>query len=149
MKIRNGFVLCVPLFLLISCENDLNKVKLYGKGEKAPSESAKNIKILYSDSARVQVEVTAPVLDRYESENPYIEMTKGLRAIFYDSQLNVKSRLDADYGIRSEREQKMEARKNVVVVNQKGDRLNTEHLIWDEKKQKLLSDEFVKNNNPG
>ena len=38
----------------------------------------------------------------------------------------------------------MEARKNVVVVNQKGDRLNTEHLIWDEKKQKLISDEFVK-----
>jgi hypothetical protein len=38
----------------------------------------------------------------------------------------------------------MEARKNVVVVNEKGERLNTEHLIWDEKKEKLLSDDFVK-----
>jgi LPS export ABC transporter protein LptC len=38
----------------------------------------------------------------------------------------------------------MEARKNVLVVNEKGDQLNTEHLIWDERTQKLTSDEFVK-----
>lgn len=135
----------LPAFALLffSCENDLNKVKLYGKTEQGPTETAKNIKILYSDSARVQVEMTAPVLNRYETENPYIEMPKGLRAIFYDDKLNVKSRLDADYGVRYEREQKMEARRNVVVLNQNGDKLNTEHLIWDEKKEKLLSDEFV------
>jgi LPS export ABC transporter protein LptC len=77
-------------------------------------------------------------------ENPYIEMPKGVHALFYDDQLNVKSRLDADYGIRYEKEQKMEARKNVVVINEKGDMLNTEHLIWDERKEKLLSNEFVK-----
>ena len=33
---------------------------------------------------------------------------------------------------------------NVIVTNEKGDKLNTEHLIWDEKKQKLLSNEDVK-----
>ena len=38
----------------------------------------------------------------------------------------------------------MEARKNVVVVNEKGETLNTEHLIWDERSEKLKSDEFVK-----
>jgi LPS export ABC transporter protein LptC len=126
------------------CENDLDKVKLYSKGKLAPQESAKSIKILYSDSARLQVELTAPVLNRYQTDNPYIEMPKGLRAIFYDDKLEVKSRLDADYGIRYEKDQRMEARKNVSVVNQKGERLNTEHLVWDEKREKLTSDEFVK-----
>ena len=62
----------------------------------------------------------------------------------YNDQLEVKSKLDADYGIRYERGEKMEARKNVTVVNQKGETLNTEHLIWDERKEKLTSDEFVK-----
>lgn len=38
----------------------------------------------------------------------------------------------------------MEARKNVSVINQKGERLNTEHLVWDERSEKLTSDEFVK-----
>ena len=32
----------------------------------------------------------------------------------------------------------------MVVVNEKGEQLNTEHLVWDEKQEKLLSDEFVK-----
>ena len=139
----------ISLFILLSillsaCENDLSKVKLYAKAENSPIETAKNIKIIYSDSTRVQVEVTTPKMERYESENPYFEMTKGLRATFFDDQLNVKSRMDADYGIRYERDQKMEARKNVIVVNEKGEQLNTEHLIWDEKNAKLTSDEFVK-----
>ena len=71
-------------------------------------------------------------------------MPKGLNAIFYNEKMEVKSRLEAEYGIRYEREQKMEARKNVIVTNEKGDKLNTELLIWDERKEKLLSDEDVK-----
>ena len=132
------------LFSLYSCENDLDKVKLYSKGKVIPTETARSIKIIYSDSAKVQVEITAPLLDHYSTENPYIEMPNGLNAIFYNEKMEVKSKLVADYGVRYEREQKMEARKNVIVTNEKGDKLNTEHLIWDEKKQMLLSNEDVK-----
>lgn len=139
-----AWALLVCTCLLSGCENDLEKVKLYGKGKELPIESGRNIKILYSDSARVQVEVNAPVLDRYDTENPYVEMPQGLRAFFYNDRMEVKSRLTADYGIRHERQQRMEARKNVVVVNEKGEQLNTEHLIWDEKQEKLRSDQFVK-----
>jgi LPS export ABC transporter protein LptC len=144
-KPSTGFIFFLILAgLLTACENDLDKVNFYSKGSLTPVETAKNIKILYSDSARLQVEITAPVLNHFETESPYIEMPKGLKAIFYNDRLEVKSKLDADYGIRYERDQKMEARKNVSVVNEKGERLNTEHLIWDEKKEKLYSDEFVK-----
>jgi LPS export ABC transporter protein LptC len=38
----------------------------------------------------------------------------------------------------------MEVKYNVEVVNAKGDKLNTEHLIWDEQKKKITSDAFVK-----
>ena len=107
-------------------------------------ESAKSIKILYSDSAEMQFELTAPLLSHYESENPYIEMTKGFHAVFYNERMEVKSKLDAEYGIRYEREQRMEARKNVTVVNEKGEQLNTEHLIWDEQKQIIYTKAFVK-----
>ena len=138
-------LLCIfGLILSTGCENDLSKVKLYSKIEQGPVESANNIRILYSDSARVQVEIRAPKLNRFESENPYLEMPKGIKAWFYDDKLNVKSKLEADYGVRYERSQKMEARKNVVVINQKGEKLNTEHLVWDEQKEKLTSDAFVK-----
>ena len=135
----------LPFFCLFSsCENDLGKVKLYSKAEQGPVESAKNIRILYSDSAKVQVELTAPVLDHYIHDKPYVEMPSGLSAKFYNDEMQITSTLDADYGIRYEDEQRMEAKKNVVVVNEKGEKLNTEHLIWDERKEKLLSDDFVK-----
>ena len=127
-----------------SCENDIEKVKLLSDHKVPPVESASGIRILYSDSAKVQVEIIAKELNRYDTENPYIEMPKGLIANFFDDSLHVTSKLTADYGIRYEREQKMEARKNVVVVNEKGETLNTEHLIWDERTEKLRSDEFVK-----
>lgn len=37
----------------------------------------------------------------------------------------------------------MEAKDNVVVINDKGERLNTEHLVWDKKTGKITSDVFV------
>ena len=144
MKLISAFLPFLIIVLFSSCENDLEKVKLYSKGKIIPQESAKSIKILYSDSARVQVELTAPILSHYETENPYIEMPNGFHALFYNDKLEVKSKLNAEYGIRYERDQRMEARKNVTVINEKGDQLNTEHLIWDERKEKLFSDEFVK-----
>lgn len=143
MKSGKILIAIFVLISLISCENDLNKVKLYSKGAVSPTETAKSIKIIYSDSARIQVELTAPILDHYSTENPYIEMPKGMNAIFYNERMEVKSRLVAEYGIRYEREQKMEARRNVEVTNEKGEKLKTEHLIWDERKAKLLSDEDV------
>jgi LPS export ABC transporter protein LptC len=144
MKALSVVLLLSIGFLFVSCENDIEKIKLINSGRNEPVEKAVNIKILYSDSARVQVELTAPRMEHFLGEKPYLEMPKGFKALFYNDQLAVKSRLSADYGIRYENEQKMEAKKNVVVVNEKGSTLNTEHLIWDEQKQKLLSNEFVK-----
>jgi LPS export ABC transporter protein LptC len=120
------------------------KVKLLSNKGVEPIESASNVKILYSDSAKLQTEITAAEMNHYETENPYLEMPLGLKAIVYDDNGGIKSRITADYGINYEREQKMEVKKNVVVVNEKGEQLNTEHLIWNQKEAKLRSDEFVK-----
>ena len=37
----------------------------------------------------------------------------------------------------------MEAKYDVVIVNSEGERLNTEHLIWDRKNQRIYSNVFV------
>ena len=38
----------------------------------------------------------------------------------------------------------MVARNNVVVINEKGEKLNTEELVWDEEKELIYSNAFVK-----
>src|SRR5437868_7029905 len=107
IKLRQDFfILFIFIALFSSCENDIEKVKILSSRSIEPVESANNIRILYSDSAKLQVEVTAPELNLYEAENPYTEMPRGLKASFFDDSMHVKSRLTADYGIRYEKDQK-------------------------------------------
>jgi LPS export ABC transporter protein LptC len=143
-SIRGFFILALLQALLTGCENDLAKVKLVSDHSKLPVESSEKLEILYSDSARVKLKMTAPVLNRYHTEKPYTELPKGVHVEFYDDSLKVISVLTAGYAIRYDSESLMEAKTNVVVVNQKGEKLNTEHLIWNERSAKIYSDAFVR-----
>jgi len=130
--------------IFLSCETDIEKVKIITTRDNFPVESAKDAEIIYSDSAIVKVKLTAPQLDRYIGKNPYIELPKGIEILFYDGDLKVASQLTANYAVSYEAKGKMEAKGNVVLINEEGEKLNTEHLIWDEEKEMIYSNEFVK-----
>jgi hypothetical protein len=42
----------------------------------------------------------------------------------------------------------MEAKNNVVLSNSAGERLNTEHLIWDQKEDRIYSEVFTRITSP-
>jgi LPS export ABC transporter protein LptC len=71
-------------------------------------------------------------------------MKEGMKVEFYDENMNVNSSITAKYAIRRERTNMMEARNNVVVVNTKGERLETEQLFWDERGDSLYTSKKVK-----
>ncbi|HIN39145.1 MAG TPA: LPS export ABC transporter periplasmic protein LptC, partial [Flavobacteriales bacterium] len=50
----------------------------------------------------------------------------------------------ANYAISYEKKGTMEAKGNVVLINEIGEKLNTEYLIWNQKEAKIFSDKFVK-----
>jgi LPS export ABC transporter protein LptC len=54
-----------------------------------------------------------------------------------------ETEMTAGYAVSYEGKGKMEARINVVVVNNKGETLKTQHLIWEEKTKKIYTHEFV------
>lgn len=109
-----------------------------------PVEVADDIQIVYSDSAILKVVLEANHLERFVGENPYLEMTKGVHVRFYNNLGMVESELRSNYAVSHESTDVMEAKENVVVVNKKGETLNTEHLIWEEKTEKIHTEEFVK-----
>ena len=144
MKFSVSLFFCLAIFFS-SCENDIEKINLVSKVDDTPVERAENIDVLYSDSGFVKMKLSGPVLERYpNASDPYILFPKGMKTLFYDRALTITSRLSAEYGIRYENSQRMEARKNVEVINEKGDKLNTEHLTYDQADGKVHSDEFVK-----
>ena len=145
------FISCiVGLIVLGACENDMQEINTVVNTNEAslPIESSKDIEILYSDSAQVKMKLKAGVIDRYIGENSYFEMTSGVEVFFYKPYPQVESELKADYAIGFNAKNggidSMEAKRNVFVRNEKGDILNTEHLIWNASKKKIYTPEFVK-----
>lgn len=141
---KSFYTLALLFAIFCGCENDESKVDRITRKINLPVESAGNIVVLYSDSAILKVRLTAPAMNRYYSPKPYFEMPKGVNIKFFDDSMHVISTLTANYAISRESEDIMEARNNVVVVNQKGEKLNTEHLIWDKKTRKIYSNVFSK-----
>jgi LPS export ABC transporter protein LptC len=144
----NFLKLLFPLLTItfVSCENDIKVINIIGNKDNLLVDSSKNVEMIYSDSAKVVLIVKAPLVNRYEGDNPHSEMPKGVELYSYDSLMNVKSKLTANYAISYEKTDMMEARNNVIVVNERKEQLNTEHLVWDQKKATIYSDKFVKIN---
>lgn len=137
---------CLFLFTLVcsGCVNDMDEVNALTKTNELPIETADSVRIIYSDSALLKVILDAKHLERFMGTDPYIEMTKGVHVRFYNNLGAIESELSSNYAISRENSDVMEAKENVVVVNKKGETLNTEHLIWEKKTEKIRTDEFVK-----
>ena len=140
-----------PLLLLLSlsllfcsCENDLAIVKSLMVDEKFPSEVLSDAVVLYSDSAILKARLTAPKMEHYLEKDPYVELTEGINLVFYREDGKITSHLTANYAINYERQDRMEAKGDVVLINEAGEKLNTEHLIWNQKEERIYSEEFVK-----
>lgn len=140
--------LCFGSFFLalfgIGCENDIEKVKLVTGKDQMPIESAQGLDVIYSDSAVVKVKLKAKTMRRYGGEDPFTEMPEGIRVEFFDRDMQSKTTLTASKAIKKDKSQTMEASGNVEVINAKGEKLNTEHLVWNEITRKISSNEFVK-----
>ena len=130
--------------IFTGCVNDMKEVNAIVERELLPVEVADDIRIIYSDSALLKVILEAKHLERFLGENPYLEMTEGVHVRFYNKLGQVESELRSNYAVSHQNTDIMEAKEDVVVINQKGETLNTEHLIWEEKTERIHTEEFVK-----
>jgi LPS export ABC transporter protein LptC len=131
--------------MLFSCKNEMSEVVAMDFNDTLPDVSAKNIEFTFSDSARVQVRLMGPVMHAYKGDDAYMVFPDGFSVEFYDSVLTVTTTITGDYGIHYNEKKLMEARRNVVVTNfETGERLDTEELIWDQAKEIIYSNKFVK-----
>lgn len=111
--------------------------------DKTPLQVENNATITYTDSAKSKFTLTAPRLETYGGDDPYQVCPKGMVIDFYDDSMQVTSHISANYGIRHEKSQIMEADNKVVVVNKKGEQLNTEQLFWDANKHRIYTNKYV------
>ncbi len=145
--LRSIVVICVTA-MLFACENDMQTINSLNTDDTLPDETARDIEVIYSDSGKIMIKLLSPRLNRYEKEEPYMDFPEGLQLLFFDSLMNVKSELTANYGISWDNKKLMEVKDDVVITDfEKDEVLNTEHIIWDQSKKEIYSEVFVKRTN--
>ena len=131
--------------LLFGCENNIERIKAFGSPENLPIVEGSNFETMFTDSGEVRFYLKAPKLLQFDTDGiTYLEFPEGIELIKYDENQNVISSITADYAKKFEKEEKWEAKNNVVATNVQGDTLKTEHLIWEEKEEKIYTEEFVR-----
>lgn len=111
----------------------------------ATREYAEKVTIEYTDSGYLRARVFSPVLVAVkQSGSQFIEMNKGLKVDFYDPDGSIASYMTAEYGISYPDKKEIIVRRNVEILNVKGEVLNTEELRWDQRTGKIITDRFVK-----
>ena len=139
-----SIVFLLGMAVLFSCQSDLQTIDELTRIDEGPMESVFNVEMVYSDQGHTRMILNAEQMDRYEGEEPYLEMPRGLHVQFYDTLGNKTSSMSAKYAISYDDPEIFEAHNDVVVINEAGERLNTEQLIWDQKEETIYSDKFVK-----
>lgn len=125
-------------------KNNLEEIKAFATTENFPVIEAVNFETTVTDSGKIHYYLKAPKLLQFDNEGKtYYEFPEGIEMIQFGPQHQMESSITADYAIQFEKENKWEAKNNVIATNANGDTLKTEHLIYEVDNEKIYSDEFV------
>lgn len=136
-------LLCGAAFLS-SCEKKVEVINL-PVDQNLPSLTANDFETQYTDSGKVQMILRAPLLERYiEEGNPRNEFPEGLHALVYNGKPSPEINIASKYAKYIEKDKLWELRDSVVLLNENGLLLQTELLYWNESKEIVYSDRYVK-----
>lgn len=141
-------ICCLLSIVLLSCKNDLSEAKLIVSKANVNIEKGENVEIKYSDYGVPKIRALGKTVIRYNTQKPYMEFRDGLVMYFYNAEGKIESTMTSRYATAVENSNEMTARDSVVVINDKGERLDTDELIWDENKKIIYSNSFVKITTP-
>ena len=139
-----GLFCILACLIVTSCKNSLEEIAAITE-KKVPIESAENIEMIYSDSARIKYILKAPVLERYmeKKDTSYVIFPQGVDVVFFDKYGSLSSSIKAEYAINYQTEERLFLKKNVEIVNENGEQLNTEELWWEKARDSIYTNKFV------
>lgn len=145
---RSVFPGILFLSLLSACQNDPKEIDALTKTT-LQVDKAEDVTLYYSTHGKVKAQLRAKEFIRNElARPPYIDMKKGIHVEFYNDSMKVENTLDARYARYYDVQGNVLIRDSIVIVNKKGEQLNTEELVWNQKIQKFYTNKFVRITTP-
>ncbi|HOM41658.1 MAG TPA: LPS export ABC transporter periplasmic protein LptC, partial [Bacteroidales bacterium] len=137
------FLPAIVLFIF-SCEQKFETIRK-SDIESLPTLTVKDFETVYTDSAKIQLIMRSTLLERYTDRKPqYSEFRKGITVLFHDGNPEPVASLTSKYARFNEDKKLWELKDSVVVVNEKKETLETELLYWDQEKDFVYTDRFVR-----
>lgn len=139
-------IVIFSLVLLTACSNDIEEVKKISE-EFVSIEQGKEVEILFTEDAIPTIKIVAPTAVRYNADPPdlpYTSFPDGMKLYVYNEEGVLDSELSANEGKMTDNSDDLEVNGDVVILNIKGEQLNTENLTWNKIDKKIRSEGFVK-----
>ena len=125
-----------------SCKNDPLLVNEFFGEDEIPVEIIEKSKLIHTENGCVELEINANRIQRFIGDNPRLIFSDGFEVIFYNDSAKVISNLSALNAVVDEINNLMSAT-NFVVLKNSNRKLETEHLIWDQEKKLIYTDNDV------
>lgn len=139
----------MAIISFFSCNNDMKNVIKVSELEKVPELSGDNIHFTQSEYGKIVISIRTPIIteSKNEDDSKKMEFPKGISVVQFSSYPDTSSMITANYAINHEDKGIWIAQGNVIAQNNK-DRLNTEYLVWDQKKGIIYTDKKVQVTTP-
>jgi LPS export ABC transporter protein LptC len=138
-------VITALLLGVVGCSNDLDSVAAVEVSASGPDRVSEGTTYLYSDSGRVRNQLRAGRVSEFITTEPHrTELDEGLELTFFDRNGKPGSVLKARKGRILTEAKRMEVEDQVVFTNAKGERLETEQLIWSQDSHRVHTERPVR-----
>lgn len=115
------------------------------KKDSLPDMKTTGVTTLISDSGTIRYKIITEEWLIYNQRNPpFWAFEKGIYLEKFDSVFHVDASIKADTAYYYEPKKLWELRGNVHIQNQQGDKFDTELLFWDQTKEKIYSDKYIR-----
>jgi len=143
-KKPQGIVLVVLFLFCSSCGNKLNELPQQDLKD-LENDQAENVSFIFSKNGKTVATLKGKEFTRNDQFKPqYVDLKKNLKADFYNDSLEIDSKLTANFGRYYPETGNIIVRDSVVVINKKGEKLQTEELIWNQKIERFYTEKMVR-----
>ena len=139
-----SLALVFAALLTTACKNDLDRVSAVELPEAGPDRVTHQAEYFLSDSGRVRNRLRAGTIAEWTTEPRRTELSEGVQLDMIDANGHEVARLTARRGVIMPGDKRMEVFDQVVFVNAMGERLETEHLVWQRDSARVHTDKPVR-----
>ncbi len=130
--------------VLVACTNDPKLVQNFASDKEQAIEQIQGAELLYTENGKIKIKIVADKIERFQDQQPGLIFSEHMEVYFYNDSSELQSTLMANDASIDENKKIMLAQNNVILTSSDDKKLETEELVWDEKKDEIYTDKIVK-----